>query len=230
MSVAAYAIGVRNYLRENLTNFYSTSQEKARNCKAMINDRPTADCGQEFIGIYGSSHRPPNRNLMQALEEEVGLTVCISRKIAVIPPDYRGELGYLSRDLPTSVSDADETRFLENWASTEDRCREIVKLVAGPTRYELMYEVNNLFGSVGREVEYDDEDEELVVTPFTEPLLWTGTDPAPRMVGPDHFYSYFEPDTDVDPVFGLVMKVYFGGAIRMQPMDSLEIQVRELED
>lgn len=58
--------------------------------------------------------------------------------------------------------------------------------------------------------------------PITEPLLWLGTDPSPRQVGPEHFYSYFKPEQDVDPIFGLVMKVYFGEAIRMQPVGDYD--------
>ena len=209
MSIAAYATAVRNHLRQNLTNFYDGVEDHInRNCKVMVDDKPTADCGQEFISIYGSYHQPKNRNLMQALEEEFGLTISISRKIAVVPPDYRGELGYLDiQSLPERTPEEDKDTWHAAWVSVEARAREIVRLLMGEYRYQLMQEANALLD---------------LGSPITEPLLWTGTDPAPREVGPDHFYSYDNLDPDADPVFGLVMKVYFGEAIRMQPISDLD--------
>lgn len=209
MSIYAYTTAVRNYLRSNLTNFYGgNATDIARNCKVMFDDQPTADCGQEFIAIYGDTHKPHTKNLMQALDEEFGITVAVSRKIAVVPPDYRGEMGYINdKALPAAVPAADETRWDAAWASTESRCRQIVKLVVGSGRYTLMQNANAILNEG---------------SPFTEPLIWLGTDAAPRPVGPEHFYSYAEMPQDADPVFGLVMKVYFGGAVRMQPIADLD--------
>lgn len=209
MSIYAYCTAVRDHLRDNLTNFYGDDPTYiARNCKVMYDEQPTADCGQEFIAIYGDHHKPHSTNLMQALDEEFGITVAVSRKIAVIPPDYRGEMGYINDKLmPSAVSTGDNDRWLATWSSVEGRCREIVKLIAGSGRYTLMQNANTVLAEGG---------------PITEPLLWLGTDAAPRPVGPEHFYSYADIPEGADPVFGLLMKVYFGKAVRMQPIADLD--------
>lgn len=211
MSILAYATAVRNQLRENLTDFYEGDEESTfRNCKVMVDEHPTADSGQEFIAIYGSYHQPKDKNLMQALEEEFGLTIAVSRKIAVIPPDYRGELGYTDiKNLPARTTVDDSDRWLDSFKSIEARCREIVKLVVGEDRYRIMHEANTLLDTIAG-------------GPITEPLLWLGTDPAPKQVGPEHFYSYADLSPGTDPVFGLVSKIYFGDAIRMQPISDLD--------
>lgn len=209
MSIYAYSIAVRDYLRSNLTNFYGGDATFInRNCKVMLDEQPTADCGQEFISIYGSYHQPHTKNLMQALDEEFGLTIAVSRKIAIVPPDYRGEMGYISdKALPLNVTPADEDNWILSWASTESRCREIVKLLAGSARYSIMQNANDTLNEG---------------SPFTEPLIWHGTDAAPRPVGPEHFYSFASMPKDADPTFGLLMKVHFGGAVRMQPIADLD--------
>src|SRR5687768_12244257 len=95
MSIYAYSLAVRNHLRANLTNFYERGEDKFKNCRVMLNDKPAANCGQEFLAVYGSTHQPRSKNLMQGLEEVFGLTIAVSRKISMVPPDTRGELGYL---------------------------------------------------------------------------------------------------------------------------------------
>lgn len=212
MSIAVYCTAVRDFLRSNLTNFYAGETSHIhRNCKVTYDEQPTADCGQEFIAIYGAYHQPNNKNLMQALDEDFGITIAVSRKIAVVPPDYRGELGYTnSQTLPPNVSTPDTDRWLSSWSSTEARCREIVKLVCGGNRYAIMDAANQLLTQGG---------------PFTEPMLWLGTDAVPRPVGPEHFYSYADLSQGADPVFGLVMKVQLGGAVRMQPAADLDYEV-----
>jgi hypothetical protein len=211
MSIAAYAQAVRDYLRSNLSNFYnSTSADINRNCKIMPDEHPTADCGQEFIAIYGSYHSPGKKDLMMAIDEHFGITIAVSRKIALVPPDYRGELGYLNtKSLPSSVSTDDSNTFLTAWKSTEARCREIVKLVAGTSRYTIMANANALIdASYGG--------------PITEPLQWFGTDPAPKQVDSTFFFGYQDPQPDSDNIFGLVQQVRFGDAVRMQRLDDFD--------
>src|SRR5688572_14783821 len=128
MSLAAYTVAIRNHLRTNLTDFYSTVTEKVRNCKVMVDEVPTASCGQEFIAVYGSAWYP-NSQLDHALDEKFGVTVAVSRKIAVIPPDRRGELGYVVPDFGAINGSEEDETFYGAWASTESRCREIVKLL-----------------------------------------------------------------------------------------------------
>ena len=212
MSIHAYCTAVRNHLRENLQNFYTGSADAVdRNCKVMYDEQPTADCGQEFIAIYGSYHKPHTDNLMQAIDEEFGLNVSVSRKISVVPPDYRGELGYLTlKNLPESVTEDDAERWNSAWLGTETRCREIVKLLVGPDRYSVMNSANAIL---------------TTGSPITEPLIWLGTDAVPRRVGPEHFYSYADIPPDADPIFGLVMSIYFGKAVRMQPSYDLDLLV-----
>lgn len=218
MSIASYATAVRNYLRSNLSDFYGNltndivadpivAANRARNCKVMLDERTTADSGQEFIAIYASTHKSRG-DLMQAIDEEFGLIVAISRKIALIPPDYRGEKGFLDLQ-PLAIDDPDEEdQFLTTWKNTEARCREVVKLLEGSARYEIMYNANVLIGLTGG--------------PFTEPLLWERTDATPRQVDSNHFYYYDKLEIDRDPVFGLVQKIYLGGAVRMQPISDLD--------
>lgn len=205
MSTAAYLTSVRNYLRGNLTNFYDDDVDHiARNCKVMLDERTTADCGQEFISIYSDYHT--STQLMEGISEEFGAVVAVSRKIAVIPPDYRGEKGYIDiHPLPGNTSADDETRFLGSWKSLEARCREVARLVGGVGRYEIMSDANLLVDANNEGVE------------FLEPLQWLRTDPKPELVGAEHFFSFYDKIPDSDPTFGLVMRVYFGKASRLQP-------------
>jgi hypothetical protein len=207
MSIAAYATAVRNHLRSNLNNFYDGDVTSiVANCKVMPDEHPTASCGQEFISIYANYH--VGRDFMQGIEEELGLVVAVSRKIAWVPPDYRGEKGYLDTHSLIIEDTDEELNFERAWSSTEARCREIVKLVVGEDRYELMVAANALLNSG---------------SPFTEPLKWQRSDAAPRQVSADFFISYYEPIQDSDPFFGLVQKVYFGGAKRLQPIGDLDV-------
>ena len=206
MSIASYAIAVRNKLRDGLTNFYDGDDSAiATNCKVMLDEHPVANCGQEFISIYGSYHS--GQTLMQGVEEEFGITVAVSRKLALIPPDYRGEKGYLDVH-PLILNDDDEGfNFESAWKSTEARCREIVKLLTGEDRYRVMVAANELLNDG---------------SPFIEPLNWLRTDAVPKQVSADHFFSFYEPIPDSDPFFGLVQKIYFGGAKRLQPVSDLD--------
>lgn len=207
MSYLAYAIAVRDYLRDNLTDFYNgDSTAIAANCKVMPDEIPVANCGQEFISIYGASH--VGRNYMQAIEEELGITIAVSRKIAFVPPDYRGEKGVIDIYPLTIANATEEDAFLHSFIGIEARCREIVKLLTGTARYEIMQNANDNLGTG---------------SPFTEPLVWRRTDGQAKQVSADHFYSYYEPIQDSDPIFGLVMKVYFDGAIRLQPISDLDV-------
>lgn len=209
MSTAAYATAVRNYLRTNLTSFYEDQDaQKAANCKVMLDEKPAANCGQEFIAIYGSFHQPPQKKLMNAIDEEFGLTIAVSRKIAVIPPDYRGELGYINvHTIPERTPPEDLEVWTPAWISVEERCREIVKLLMADDKYLIMKDANTLLPGG---------------SPFTEPMEWLHTDSYPRQVGPEHFTSFDELEQDADPIFGLVMKVYLGGARRLQPTSDLD--------
>lgn len=211
MSIAAYATAVRNYLRQNLTDFYADNADAiAANCKVMVDEHPTPNCGQEFISIYGSYHQPKERNPMQAIEEEFGLTIAVSRKIAVVPPDYRGELGYISDKVNSIIPSDDLDAFLTAYKSVEGRCREIVKFLHGGDRYSIMNDANGIL---------------VNECPITEPLVWLGTDPAPTQVGPDFFWGTYQREPNwTDDVFGLVMKVYFGEAIRFQIISDLMVQ------
>lgn len=210
MSIAAYTLATRNHLRFYLENFYDNDlQSKRRNCKAQLDEHPTADCGQEFISLYGDYHKPNTPNTIQAIDENFGITVAISRKISLIPQDYRGELGYFNAHtvpLTDIVGTDDYDRFYASWVSLEQRCREIVGLVAGEHRGILMQAANALLTDGGY---------------ISEPLLWKGTDARPTQVGPDHFYGYQDnPPHDADPIFGLMMKIHFGDAVRFQAVEG----------
>ena len=225
MSVSAYALATRNHLRFYLSNFYGNDLEaKQRDCKVMLDEHPTADCGQEFISIYGAYHKAHTPNPMQAIDEEFGLTISVARKIALIPPDYRGELGYLSTYptyLDISYGEDDNDRFVAGWASVEQRCREIVGLCCGKKRYELMHSANAYL-----------TDNNIVGTGvgFTEPLIWQNTTPVPNAVGPEFFWGYQgDMPQDADKIFGLVMKVNLVGAVRIQSVDDFDIQLTEEE-
>ena len=213
MSVSAYALATRNHLRYYLNNFHGNNAEaKNRDCKVMLDEHPTADCGQEFIAIYASYHKAHTPNPMQAIDEEFGLTVSVARKISLIPPDYRGELGYIdavATGLTSSYGTDDNDRFISSWSSLEARCREIVGHCCGTKRYELMNSANQLMNGVE----------------FSEPLIWENTDPVPQAVGPEFFWGYQdEMPPDADKIFGLVMKVHLIGAVRLQGVDSYDVQ------
>jgi len=211
MSMAALALAVRNRLRSDLTNFYNNSDpdlqalHRAANCRVMPDARPTARCGQEFIAIFGSSHRPRDSYITKAIEETYGITVAITRKIGVIPADHRGELGWVE----------DENLYNLAWHSVEKRSREVIKII--DKNYQLLRDADSLF----------DND-----WGFTEPLVWSGCDPVPIQVGSDHFSAYhegissheFSLEEEGDKVYGLLMQVYFEGAVRIQPSEVYDLR------
>lgn len=220
MSIAALTVAARNSLRTNLTNFYDVSiidpdyvvkqaNRRAANCRVMPNHFPAANAGDEFIAIYGGNHRP-RETFDLAIEEEFGFEVAISLKVPAIPRDARGELGY--------VFDADQ--YALGQKSIEARCREVVKLFT--KNYTFMQACNALF---------DNENG------FSEPLSWSMSDAIPTEVGAEHFCAYHAAinplgGNDVlglpgipqaENVYGLLMHVRFGGAIRFQPLAEYDL-------
>jgi hypothetical protein len=203
MSVAALAMATRDLLRAQLTDFYDTpdSEKEARrktNCRVMPDERPAPNCGQEFIAINARSHQPIQTGATVAIEEKIGFVIAVTRKVADVPQDARGEAAWI----------IDDDQYLVSWKSIEERCREIAGLI--DKNYQLLRNADALF-------EADNG--------FSEPLFWTGTDPMPQQVGESHFSSYPSglpdpmlgiPAPEADPVSGLVMRVYFDGAVRFQ--------------
>lgn len=205
MSLDAYALAVRNKLRASLTDFYGTDLDKAANCRITTPKYPcSANCGREFIGIWGASHKPRQATPYNAFEEEFGLVVGVTLRINDIPADHRGEAGYMY----------DDTKFSLGWRTIANRCREIVGLIAGHTRYEVMQAANTILDTG---------------SPITEPLVWLGTDAAPQEVGADHFLAYHETspiqsmvNPIIDDEYGLFMRVNFGRAVRFQPHNTYD--------
>lgn len=219
MSLSALTRAVRNHLRTNLTNFYDSDNllfpgrqelNRKNNCRVMPDHHPVADCGQEFIAIHGSELRPTETDFGVAIEESFGLTVSVTRKISRVPKRHRGELGYI----------LDDDEFTIDWTSIEARCRQIVGMV--DKNYTLMQTANSLMD---------------VRHPFIEPLRWLGTDPAPKQVDATHFCAYhvslgvrptasvtpLGPAPEADEIYGLLMQIRFGRAIRFQRNDEYDI-------
>jgi hypothetical protein len=203
MSLAALALATRNKLRADLTDFYDHTDEptqtrnRAYNCRVMPDNRPAANCGQEFIAVYGGRHRPRNEHLISAIDEEMGLIVAVSLKLAVVPHDYRGEAGYVHDD-----------QFTLGWKTIEARCREIIGLI--DKNYQLLRDADTFFNADAG---------------FSEPLVWSYSDPSPQIVYADHFQAYHSGvdsggslpgQPEADDEYGLLMHVHFNGAVRMQ--------------
>lgn len=175
----------------------------------MPNHYPAANAGDEFIAIYGASHSPLE-TFDTAVEEEFGFDVAVSLRIPAIPRDARGELGY--------VYDSD--LYVLGQKSIEARCREIVGMFH--KNYTFMQACNALFNNENG---------------FSEPLAWRGTDAVPTEVGAEHFCAYHAAinpaggnDTlglpgipEADPMYGLLMHIHFGGAIRFQPLTEYDL-------
>lgn len=210
MSLAALAKAVRDTLRTDLTRFYDDNSDtiqaknRAANCRVMPDEKPTPACGDEFISVYGNILRPRSTELNTAIEEQYGIIIAVTRRISSIPFDDRGEVGYIT----------DGDFYLTDWMSVEGRCREIVGLL--DKNYELLRAAEEFFNNQNG---------------YSEPLYWVGTDAAPTQVGAEHFHAYHAgidaalsneihqlPGVpEADPVYGLLMKVRFDGAIRFQP-------------
>lgn len=200
MSTAALCIAARDRLRSSLTNFYSTSAQKNANCRVMVNHHPTPSAGEEFIAIYGGNHRPRETWHQTVIEEQFGFVVAVTRRVALIPRDHRGEAGGYVEDAAFNIA----------WTSLEQRCREIVGFL--DKNYTFMQEANALFNHQNG---------------FSEPAYWIGTDPSPTEVGAEHFcashvsvnreHYQLGGIPDADDVYGLLMHVRFDGAIRFQP-------------
>lgn len=214
MSLRVLTLATRNRLRESLDNFYDNSDgaiqatNRNANCRVMPNHYPTPACGEEFIAIYGSTHSPRNKWHQVALEEHFGLTIAVTRRIALVPRDYRGETGYIR----------DSEEFDLAWKTVEARCREIVGLV--DKQYSLLRDAEALFDSE----KYG----------FSEPFVWSGTDPAPTEVDAGHFCAYhvsvdsshgaLPGAPEADPVYGILMHVRFDDCIRLQPSRNYDTE------
>lgn len=203
MSLRSYLLAVRNHLREELTTFYDNgsssiqTRDRELNCRVTQDAKPTPGSGQEFIAIYGDSWRPGPVRIMQGIEERFNLSIAVTRRIADLPLDARGEAHYIR----------DSDKFNLSAISVEQRCREIIRLISH--NYTLMQAANALF-------EADDG--------FTEPLLWLGGDAEPQLVGADHFTATYEPSGELldDMQFGIVMKLRFGEAVRLQSLATFD--------
>jgi hypothetical protein len=204
MSLAAYALAVRNHLRTNLTSFYNNvvpeqqAANRALNCRITQDDRPTPQSGQEFISIRGVSWQPGPLRLMQAVEERFAVTIAITHRVAFMPFDYRGEANYLR----------DEDKFTLAQVSLESRCREIIRLLE--KNYTVMQAANALFDADNG---------------FSEPLIWTGCDAEPQIVDADHFTATHDPTGKLldDEQYGLLMRIRFGEAVRFQPLSVFDL-------
>ena len=211
MSTRVLCLATRDLLRSDLTNFYSSGSLAAANCRVMLSHCPTPNCGEEFIAIYGASHRPRDPYNYVAIEEEFGIVVAVTRRCALVPGDHRGEAAYLR----------DDSRFMLDWEAIESRCREIVGLI--DKNYQLLRNAELLFSTDQR---YG----------FQEPLVWTNTDAQPEEVGAEHFCAYHagidqEGSNELaglpgmpqaDDVYGLLMHVRFDHATRFQHSNSYD--------
>lgn len=218
MSLSALLEATRNLLRSELTNFYDNDDEatqtrdRANNCRVMPDERPVPMCGQEFIAIYGRLHQASERYAMEAIEERYSVTIAVSRKCGVVPRDSRGEASYIH------VSD----QLVEGNRSLEGRTREIIRILA-QNKYQLLRSAEELFplNLGGEDVTYG----------YVTPLIWTGGDSQPAQVDATHFTSWhagidddslLPPAPEADEVYGLLMKLQFDDATRIQPISIID--------
>jgi hypothetical protein len=202
MSLAAYALAVRNHLRENLTSFYDNTdsgkqlRDRQLNCDIMLDELPRPNCGREFIAIYGWAWGPKELAVIQGVDEAVGIEIAVSQKTGDIPYDYRGALAYIK----------DESKFVQGWVSLEQRLTEIIGLI--DKSYPVLNAANTLLDkSYG----------------LTEPFQWIGCDPKPRAVGEGHFNAgASDPSRPANLQAGLVMRVRFGHGVRLQDNFSFD--------
>lgn len=210
MSLASLALATRNLLRADLTEFYDNAdaptqlRHRAANCRVMPNHHPPADCGDEFIAIYGALHRPRQPFPEVATDEQFGLTVAVTLRINSVPATERGEAGYVT----------DPDLYALGWKTIEARCREIIGLI--DKNYDLLVDANILHNTENG---------------FSEPLHWVGSDAAPQEVGAEHFCAWHaginQLNTNAvvnlpgmptaDDTYGLLMHIRFDGAVRFQP-------------
>lgn len=203
MSLSALLQATRNTLREELTNFYGTNvAKKNASCRIMPSDLPAPNCGEEFIAIYGGTHRPRQIWPIVAIEEQFGIVIAVTRRASFTPRDHRGENLYILSD-----------EYSSDMMSLEARCREIVGLI--DKNYQLLRDADALFDNAAG---------------FSEPLVWVGTDPNPTEVGAEHFCAYHSAISEsgmnepiplpgiphAEDIYGLLMHIRFDEAVRLQ--------------
>ena len=158
MSLGALLIATRDCLR----NSYTGLPEAANSVRIMQDDRPSPKCGQEFIGIIGSSWTPGDQGLL-SIHERYNLTIAITRRTTKVAWDHRGEQAYVE----------DTTLYDQIYKSVEQRARETIKIII-----QRQLEVSHIAS--------------CAVYPesgFLGHWEFSGGDGAPTIVGPDHFHS-----------------------------------------
>lgn len=203
--LAALLRACRDTLREDLIDFYDnddpTTQENRRklNCKVMVDERPVPNCGEEFISLFGAHHRAREVWHQTAIEEEYGIVIAVTHKVAKSPFHHRGETSYI----------LDDDEFIVSWMSLEQRCREIVGLL--DKNYTLLRSAEAMFNHANA---------------YSEPLVWVSTDAVPQAVGAEHFSAFHTAvdthgqlpgEPEADDTYGFMMRIHFDRAIRFQP-------------
>jgi len=198
MSLLHPCLAVRNILRENLTSFYDNTdhatqtKRRAANCKYMPDARPAPSAGKEFVSVYCRDWTPLNPRDSYALEEEFTITVAVTHRTGEIPFDRIGEVAILR----------DEDIFVQQTYTIEARIREIVRLLH-QDYVTYIAALNALLGT--KQSAYDK-------------LWFTGADPRPRIVGPDHFHGV----SSDEAITGLLWEVHFGGSGFVHNMTTID--------
>jgi hypothetical protein len=171
---------VRDYLQNNLSNV----RIPQKSIRVMTSQRATPECGEEFIGVYGTdvtNQSGPN-SLSKLLEHT--LNIGITRRVSGLPNEQTGE-NILTEDQVAKYA-----------PSMLERARQIINLL--DNNFGLFATINTTACS-------------LDGGGFIQPLGFVSMDSAPEQVGEEHFDV--QRDFTNARYVGLFLEIRFGGAV-----------------
>jgi hypothetical protein len=166
--------------------------------KGMVEDRPPADAGTEFISVYPTGWNPgPDGDMQEAIDEIFSIGVCLSYRSAYAPEDRE---------------------FDEVWRKISSRARQIMRAII-PNRWLIMQRVNRSL-NVGQATQIDIADPNQYL--FYETLTWQGNDAAPVPRLSDWWHADMM-EEDAERHQGYSFNLSFSGMRLSQPISSMEL-------
>lgn len=168
---------------------------------------PPPTAGELYVALFLSSVEvgPLSRESDRTIDEVIGFTITITRRIGYVPSDRRTSHIIVETDLSeTSVDEPRQT-------SMEKLARQIVAVVL-KNRHDLCLEANALLQTLTERSGTIDNGL------FVEPVRWLGTDAEPRDVGPD----WFTANPDDTSACGFALDIRFGELRRIHNVSTME--------
>lgn len=160
---------------------------------------PPPGCGQRFIALWASEHKPGLLSQEEGIDEYFGVTATITFRTGIVPEAQLAER--LIHDFRPKPPITPNTPV---GVSMETLARQIVVAII-KNRWNVLQLANARLNGVNG---------------FVEPLRWLGTDISPKDRGPDWFDSDVARPDARD--YGLSMDIRFGECRRLQTFANME--------